>query len=546
MNTAPATPPVTQSIQLSPAERELVRRMYDGAPEHEIDRFMHMAESLGMNPVHRQIYLRSYNDRDQGEVWQIVCGIDGYRAAAERTGLRAGLRSKAITEGGKWVGYEVTVLKRVPGRDIVDEYPANAFFEEYAAYGKYGLTRFWKEKPRLMTEKCAEALAYRRAFPFLSGTYTSDELDRTISAADAKGAPEIDKKFLEMSEHDVRKAFAEFIAGRDQAAKVAFKEILPQSGVVAEIPLAQIRLVLSAANAERYRKKLESEATRIEEAAKRAQAIEEANKKIQEMPEPEVRKAFSELVGNREHAAKAVFVKILPASGVLGEISLDQLRVVLSSPYRERYGRKLDAEVGRIQAAAKLAAVNQQQSSAANSAPPQAADAGSPMQSAASEATGTSTPALASEAQGAAPADSPERADAQTSESTQEANSIPPTAANSEASTPANVSSNTPAPASSEPPPTASHTSETTRSANAAIDPEIAKLAEPDVRKQFEELIAGRVDAAIGVFARILPVSGKLSEIPLDSMRTVLSKPYRDRYSRMLDRAAAAQAQVDY
>lgn len=99
--------------------------------------------------------------------------IHGLRAMADETGDYApGAATRYITTGDdKLFSAVAFVLKYAHG--AWHEVAETAHWDEY----KDDRSPIWKDKPRLMLAKCAEALALRRAFPAkLGGIYTDDEL----------------------------------------------------------------------------------------------------------------------------------------------------------------------------------------------------------------------------------------------------------------------------------------------------------------------------------------------------------------------------------
>lgn len=149
--------------------KDIIRAMYPKAPAVEMDRLLHLAETSGLDPVQRHLYLIQRKG-----VWQIQTGIDGFRAVAGRNGL-AGIDDAVFVEDdkGKPVSATVTVYKWGPDGASKAAYTATARFSEYCAGGP-----MWTRMPHTMVAKCAEALALRKAFSQLAGLYTADEMDQ--------------------------------------------------------------------------------------------------------------------------------------------------------------------------------------------------------------------------------------------------------------------------------------------------------------------------------------------------------------------------------
>lgn len=177
------------------------------APQGDLRVFLNFAQRTGLDPFARQIYMIGRNSKDRNgswiTKWTIQASIDGLRIVAERSGDYAGQTSAEYCgEDGvwrdTWTSKEPPVAARVGVLRHGFQAPAYgvAYYDEYAQTDRDGKpTQMWKDKPRLMLAKCAEALALRKAFPNdLSGLYTSDEMgaaDRPpIAAPEPVSAPE--------------------------------------------------------------------------------------------------------------------------------------------------------------------------------------------------------------------------------------------------------------------------------------------------------------------------------------------------------------------
>jgi len=151
------------------------RTVAKGSTDHDLALFLEVCRARNLDPFTRQVHWTPKG---------IICGIDGFRAIADRTGRYVPGPTVYETQGDKLVAAHVTIRKNVGGTwfDVTE----SAYLSEYAAS-----TPVWREKPRVMLAKCAEARALRRAFPAdLSGLYAQEEMDR---AMDEPARPAIPK-----------------------------------------------------------------------------------------------------------------------------------------------------------------------------------------------------------------------------------------------------------------------------------------------------------------------------------------------------------------
>lgn len=139
------------------------RTVAKGATDADLALFIEVCRSRGLDPFTRQVHWTTKG---------IICGIDGFRAIADRTHryVPGPTRYETDDKGGL-VAAHVTVRKLVAGQWF--DLEESAYLSEYR-----GTTPIWREKPRVMLAKCAEARALRRAFPAdLSGLYAPEEME---------------------------------------------------------------------------------------------------------------------------------------------------------------------------------------------------------------------------------------------------------------------------------------------------------------------------------------------------------------------------------
>jgi len=180
---------VSSAEEWDDSKRELLARtIAKGASSDELDLFIAVCRRTGLDPFSKQAYFIKYRDRVS-----IVIGIDGYRLIAERTGKYAGqLGPLWADEGGQW--HDVWVANTPPTaakvavirRDFAQPLWATCRFKSYVQQ-----TPLWQQMPEVMLAKCAEGLAFRKAFPLeLSGyQQAAPEMELPEVARDEQDQP---------------------------------------------------------------------------------------------------------------------------------------------------------------------------------------------------------------------------------------------------------------------------------------------------------------------------------------------------------------------
>jgi phage recombination protein Bet len=214
-------------------EKNLIKsQIAPGATDNELRLFQAQCQRTGLDPFSRQIYaiMREQWDaasRQKVKKMTIQTSIDGFRVIAQRSGKYAG------QDGPYWCGpdgewKDVWLSDELPAaakvlvynRDFDRPIIGIALFAEYAAKKQDGtLLGLWKkgEKPTVMIAKCAEALAFRKAFPNdLSGLYTAEEMSQA------------DVKVLDQEPVALPEAQPVATRGRRRAAAAAAPEPTPQ------------------------------------------------------------------------------------------------------------------------------------------------------------------------------------------------------------------------------------------------------------------------------------------------------------------------------
>lgn len=209
----------------------LIQRMNPDCNHDEFDTFMHVAASLGLDPLKKQIYAFVFNkDKPDKRRMSIIVGIDGFRSVAKRSGEyrpddkppRFTIDPEAVDADRNPLGLisaEVTAFQFSHGSWF--PVTAIAFWDEFAPIveggtweegttgkryfkgnGKYRLDPAkdnWRKMPRVMLAKCAEAQAIRRAWPEeLSAVYADEELDHAktidLTASEIAEGAEVERR----------------------------------------------------------------------------------------------------------------------------------------------------------------------------------------------------------------------------------------------------------------------------------------------------------------------------------------------------------------
>jgi phage recombination protein Bet len=219
---------------------ETVQKMYPEASPKDIHQLLVQAARSGLDPIVGQIMLSKRRKKDGDKwvtTWQIITSIDGFRAVAEMTGKYAG------QVGPFWCGpdgqWKDVWLESIPPKaakvgvlrvDFKEPLWAVARYDGYAQINREGSpTGVWANLPDLMTAKCAEALAIRRAFPQnLSGLYVKEEMDQAENEHRSDPSPQVGNQQTASSPKGYSAADT---LQEMQQTNAAFAERLQQQGV---------------------------------------------------------------------------------------------------------------------------------------------------------------------------------------------------------------------------------------------------------------------------------------------------------------------------
>ncbi|WOX55054.1 phage recombination protein Bet [Methanoculleus palmolei] len=163
------TPNLPTTERLDDEKIRLIRDMCArGCTDNEFLLLMHMSKVYHLDPLTHQIWAVKY----PGAPAAIFCGRDGWLSIAHRDGQFDGMESGTRTEGDDLIGW-----CKVYRKDMSHPFCVEVSYSEYVQRNKQGAaTKFWREKPKTMLTKVAEAQALRRAFN-ISGLYDEAEFE---------------------------------------------------------------------------------------------------------------------------------------------------------------------------------------------------------------------------------------------------------------------------------------------------------------------------------------------------------------------------------
>ncbi|OXR46632.1 hypothetical protein B7C42_01606 [Nocardia cerradoensis] len=183
----------------------------EDAPEGDLLVFRHVCMATGLDPFRKQIYMigrktkvKYWDDRQKKQVedwvmkYTIQTGIDGFRkngrAAAKREGEKISVDGPYWqgADGGGW--HDVWLSDKPPAaakfvifRDG-EPHTGIAMYREFVqtAPGSTGPNTMWAKMPANQLAKCAEAQAWRRAYP---DDFAGMQLEDAAQIIDPDGAP---------------------------------------------------------------------------------------------------------------------------------------------------------------------------------------------------------------------------------------------------------------------------------------------------------------------------------------------------------------------
>lgn len=180
--------------RFTPDQVAILRQIgLEDATDGDLNLFFHVCRTTGLDPFRKQIYMigrntkvvewveddRAQNGRRRIEKWvtkyTIQTGIDGYRRNGREAAKRLG--DSLTFDGPYWCGEdgewrEVWPAKKPPvaAKFTVfrngEPFSAVVHYDEFVQTNSNGQPNsMWDRMPRNQTAKCAEAMAFRRAYP---------------------------------------------------------------------------------------------------------------------------------------------------------------------------------------------------------------------------------------------------------------------------------------------------------------------------------------------------------------------------------------------
>jgi phage recombination protein Bet len=174
------------TIDPAEVERVVANTIFPNSTPEERAVYYYKCQLVGVHPLSQKITPVKFNS-ESGPKLTFIVGIDVMRSRAMETGQYDGCDDVDYGDDGEieYNGGRITVpeeaVVRVYRKDVSRPFVGRARWSEYYPGDKRG--RQWREKPYLMLAKCAEAQAYRKAFPeALDHLYSAAEMDMTLDA----------------------------------------------------------------------------------------------------------------------------------------------------------------------------------------------------------------------------------------------------------------------------------------------------------------------------------------------------------------------------
>jgi phage recombination protein Bet len=183
----PVVGTLVAAAAVTPEQRELAKRTVAPAlNEDEFRLFLYECNRRGVHPLDRLIVPQVHNkDNAQKRKVSFIVTVDYMRSRAAQTGEYVGsdvpVHEYTSADRRRPAVSTVTVWRLTAGMKC--PFAAEARWDEYCP--EEYLAAMWRKMPHVMLDKCAEALALRKAFPAeLGGLYTREEMAQSGEVVD--------------------------------------------------------------------------------------------------------------------------------------------------------------------------------------------------------------------------------------------------------------------------------------------------------------------------------------------------------------------------
>lgn len=185
---------VPERLVVTPEQRKVIKdTLCPGATDAQVDLFLYDNFRRGVHPMDKKLHFTLRDGR-----YVAITSIDFMREQAAMTREYAGYESKF--EGTPTQGdfrCIVTVYRMVDGQRC--SWTGTARWTEYYP-GDVKQGFMWRKMPHGQLEKCAEAIALRRAFPHIGidQLYTRDEMDQAVASSTAPLVEQLRQRALDV------------------------------------------------------------------------------------------------------------------------------------------------------------------------------------------------------------------------------------------------------------------------------------------------------------------------------------------------------------
>lgn len=173
------------------------RSIFPKSTDDELKLFIHKCLTVGVHPLDKLLTPIKYNTKN-GTVVSFISSIDLFRSKAEDSGKYDGQDEPVFEyddgENEPPTKCTLNVYKKDIGRPFV----GIAHMKEFLP-NQENKRQFWNQMPHVMLAKCAEAQAFRKAFPQeLNKLYVEEEMYNAIhKASGGSSKPEITQQTTE-------------------------------------------------------------------------------------------------------------------------------------------------------------------------------------------------------------------------------------------------------------------------------------------------------------------------------------------------------------